>query len=119
MKTSPNSVARSITTLIGVVVLSSGFWLSLPVAAAPPAKNAPAPPAKSDGRLFAAFVPVLRHPRCMNCHSQGDFPRQGDDGHPHTMNVRRGPGGRSSGVALAEPNEPSNVRAVGRDRRAS
>jgi hypothetical protein len=32
---------------------------------------------------------------------------------------RRGPGGRSSGVALAEPNEPSNVRAVGRDRRAS
>lgn len=32
---------------------------------------------------------------------------------------RRGPAGRSSGVALAEPNEPSNVRAVGRDRRAS
>ena len=64
-----------------------------PVAAAPPAKNAPAPPAKSDGKLFTAFVPVLRHPRCMNCHSQGDFPRQGDDGHPHTMNVRRGPGG--------------------------
>ena len=45
------------------------------------------------GELFAAFSPVLRHPRCMNCHSQGDFPRQGDDGHPHTMNVRRGPDG--------------------------
>jgi hypothetical protein len=29
----------------------------------------------------------------MNCHSSGDFPRQGDDGHPHTMNVRRGPDG--------------------------
>jgi hypothetical protein len=26
----------------------------------------------------------------MNCHSSGDFPRQGDDSHPHTMNVRRG-----------------------------
>jgi hypothetical protein len=26
----------------------------------------------------------------MNCHSRGDFPRQGDDSHPHTMNVRRG-----------------------------
>ena len=26
----------------------------------------------------------------MNCHSTGDFPRQGDDGHPHAMNVRRG-----------------------------
>jgi len=39
---------------------------------------------------FLAIVPVLRHPRCMNCHSSGDFPRQGDDGHRHTMNVRRG-----------------------------
>jgi len=29
----------------------------------------------------------------MNCHSRGDFPRQGDDSHPHTMNVRRGPQG--------------------------
>ena len=39
---------------------------------------------------FKSIVPVLRHPRCMNCHSSGDFPRQGDDGHRHTMNVRRG-----------------------------
>jgi len=39
---------------------------------------------------FEAMVPVLRHRRCMNCHSSGDFPQQGDDGHRHTMNVRRG-----------------------------
>src|SRR5215813_13453976 len=45
---------------------------------------------KDDASLFSALVPVLRHPRCLNCHSTGDFPRQGDDGHPHTMNVRRG-----------------------------
>jgi len=43
---------------------------------------------------FQAMIPVLHHPRCMNCHSQGDFPRQGDDGHPHAMNVRRGPEGK-------------------------
>ena len=42
---------------------------------------------------FEAIVPVLRHPRCMNCHSKGDYPRQGDDGHAHIMNVRRGPDG--------------------------
>jgi len=42
---------------------------------------------------FAAIVPVLRHPRCMNCHSAGDFPRQGNDSHRHTMQVRRGPDG--------------------------
>src|SRR5580698_1870173 len=39
---------------------------------------------------FEAMIPVLHHPRCMNCHSTGDFPRQGDDSHQHTMNVRRG-----------------------------
>src|SRR5689334_5928962 len=43
---------------------------------------------------FNAIVPVLRHPRCMNCHSSGDYPRQGDDGHKHTMEVRRGPDGK-------------------------
>jgi len=43
---------------------------------------------------FEAMLPVLHHPRCMNCHSAGDFPRQGDDSHPHAMNVRRGPEGR-------------------------
>lgn len=47
-----------------------------------------------DATLFTALLPVLHHPRCMNCHSTGDFPRQGDDGHRHTMNVRRGPTGR-------------------------
>jgi hypothetical protein len=51
---------------------------------------------RDDAAAAAAFedmVPVLHHPRCINCHSSGDFPRQGDDGHPHAMNVRRGPDG--------------------------
>ncbi|HEX4169509.1 MAG TPA: hypothetical protein VHZ55_28945 [Bryobacteraceae bacterium] len=39
---------------------------------------------------FEAIVPVLHNPRCMNCHSKGDFPRQGDDSHRHTMDVKRG-----------------------------
>src|SRR5438477_3495029 len=43
---------------------------------------------------FKSMLPVLHHPRCMNCHTAGDFPRQGDDGHPHAMNVRRGPLGQ-------------------------
>jgi hypothetical protein len=34
---------------------------------------------------FESIVPVLRHPRCMNCHLTGDYPRQGDDSHPHSM----------------------------------
>lgn len=81
--------------LASFVVVGAAAILSLAnsVAAAEPPGSKPTPAAASDGALFTAFVPVLRHPRCMNCHSQGDFPRQGDDGHPHTMNVRRGPAG--------------------------
>lgn len=80
------------------IALAAALWLWRPTAAAEPAaklkstSTAPAVAAE-DGTLFTAFVSVLRHPRCMNCHSQGDFPRQGDDGHPHAMNVRRGPDG--------------------------
>ena len=42
---------------------------------------------------FEAIVPTLRNPRCMNCHSTGDYPRQGDDSHPHIMDILRGPDG--------------------------
>ena len=49
---------------------------------------------------FEAMVPALHHPRCMNCHSRGDFPRQGDDSHEHTMDVRRGPDG--DGIAAVK-----------------
>jgi hypothetical protein len=54
----------------------------------------------SDGEMSAAafesIIPVLRNPRCMNCHASGDFPRQGDDSHPHSMRIRRGPDGHGA-----------------------
>jgi hypothetical protein len=47
----------------------------------------------NDGaRLFAEQIaPVLEHPRCMNCHPRGDFPRQGDERRRHDFRVSRGP----------------------------
>jgi hypothetical protein len=86
--------------LAGLIVF--GFAGALPFSHSATAAEPPVPTklsaaaASGDGTLFVAFVPVLRSPRCMNCHSKGNFPRQGDDGHPHTMNIRRGPTG--SGV---------------------
>lgn len=53
----------------------------------------PAADAGISAAAFTSMLPVLRHPRCMNCHSSGDFPRQGDDRHPHSMRIRRGPDG--------------------------
>jgi hypothetical protein len=46
--------------------------------------------------LFQQMLPVLQHPRCMNCHPRANFPRQGDDRHRHTMNVSRGPSDRGA-----------------------
>jgi len=46
---------------------------------------------ESSEALFEKMVPVLTHPRCLNCHTRTEFPRQGDDRHRHTMNVSRGP----------------------------
>jgi hypothetical protein len=66
-------------------------WLSMPIV-----RVSAQGTQGDDAAAAAAFekmVPVLRHPRCMNCHSVGDFPRQGDDSHRHTMQVHRGPDG--------------------------
>jgi hypothetical protein len=64
-------------------------------------------------RAFSAMVPVLRHPRCMNCHSKGDYPRQGDDSHPHTMNVRRGfEGNGVAGVKCSTCHQEYNLAGV-------
>jgi len=78
--------------LTGFLALNTAILRS-PLAAQMAGKAASGAAAKEDVALFLSFVTVLRHPRCMNCHSQGNFPRQGDDGHPHAMNVRRGADG--------------------------
>src|SRR5260370_6959664 len=45
---------------------------------------------------FRAVASVLTSPRCLNCHVPGDGPLQGDDNHPHAMNVKRGVDGKGS-----------------------
>ena len=47
-------------------------------------------------QAFRAVASVLISPRCLNCHSSYDGPLQGDDNHPHAMNVRRGVDGKGS-----------------------
>lgn len=62
---------------------------------------------------FEAMVPVLRNPRCMNCHSKGDYPRQGDDMHPHIMDVRRGPDGHGvNGVKCSTCHQDRNLPGI-------
>jgi hypothetical protein len=41
--------------------------------------------------LFTELGKVLTHPRCLNCHPAGDYPRQGDVSRLHQPPVERGP----------------------------
>jgi hypothetical protein len=45
----------------------------------------------AQGSLFQPIFEVLKHPRCLNCHTETDFPRQGDERRRHDQLVMRGP----------------------------
>ncbi len=85
-------MARSYNSNVctALLVSASVLWL----ASWPAARAADSAVQKSKvpagAAAFEAIVPALHSPRCMNCHSVGDYPRQGDDSHRHTMDVRRG-----------------------------
>src|SRR5579884_3561051 len=86
--------------LVAIALSACGLasdWLVTVAAGSQQKSGASASVTRDDAVAASAFesiIPVLRHPRCMNCHSVGDFPRQGDDSHQHTMNVRRGTEGQ-------------------------
>lgn len=63
-----------------------------------PASPPASPPAPTSAWLEVASV--LKHPRCMNCHPVGNFPRQGDDRHRHQQLVMRG--AHDEGVATLQ-----------------
>jgi hypothetical protein len=75
------------------VVILSGFG-SLLFGQVPTSSRSDGHPVSKQMRssnLFLQMMPVLTSPRCMNCHTATDFPRQDDDRHRHLMLVMRGP----------------------------
>lgn len=64
--------------------------------------------------LFAQMATVLQHPRCLNCHTNAEFPRQGDDRHRHRVNVARGPEERgAAGLHCSTCHQAANQVASG------
>ena len=43
--------------------------------------------------IFDEMFKVISHPRCSNCHSSDDYPRQGEDMRLHEPPIGRGPNG--------------------------
>jgi hypothetical protein len=56
-------------------------------------QTAAKPDAAASRAAFMQVYRVLTSPRCQNCHPVGDAPLQGDDGHVHLQNVKRGADG--------------------------
>jgi hypothetical protein len=60
--------------------------------------------------LFLEATRVMFHPRCRNCHPDGDTPMQGDDGRVHDPPVVRGPADRGPpGLACTSCHQDRNV----------
>ncbi|MEN0067050.1 MAG: c-type cytochrome [Myxococcota bacterium] len=56
----------------------------------PPLENPPVTRSRDEGlAAFADIYAVATHPRCMNCHPDGDAPMQGDDSHAHIYGITR------------------------------
>ena len=63
--------------------------------------------------LFVEAGKVLRHPRCLNCHPDGDRPSQGD-GYPHQPPVQRGDDGHGvSAMRCATCHQKANFDPAG------
>jgi hypothetical protein len=83
-------LVRALKWRASLLLVASGFAFA---ANAQNSANEKLPSHTAGVEAFESILPVLRHPRCLVCHSTGDFPRQGDDLHRHIMDVRRGPSG--------------------------
>ncbi len=81
--------------VLAVLLLAVLLWTWWPRPAGP-ARTSPATDDRKAIAAFEAVATVLSSPRCANCHITGEAPLQGDDGHAHVMNVKRGPDGRGT-----------------------
>src|SRR5687767_7211820 len=87
-------IGGAVTTFASVVTLTSSGLSHATAATATTAAARPAAGKDDAARSQEAFrqiATVLRHPRCMNCHTATDFPRQGNERRRHDMLVMRGP----------------------------
>lgn len=62
---------------------------------------------------FRKMVPVLNHPRCMNCHTAVAWPTVGDDQKRHPMNIARGTDDRGAqGLRCSTCHKDKNVANI-------
>jgi phytoene dehydrogenase-like protein len=91
------SVKSTLELSAGLIIAFALLGCSEPTpegegAPTPSASGEPPTSSQADGlKAYAKVYRVLTHPRCMNCHPDGDRPLQFEDARDHAMNVQRGP----------------------------
>lgn len=72
-------------------------------------------PSKTEGlAAWQQVYSVLTYPRCVNCHTAGDYPQQGDDRHRHLYNVVRGAEGKGvPGLQCVTCHQAANADSTG------
>jgi hypothetical protein len=85
---------RTIAVILGTMALvaTSAAAASHRTLRAPSTFDGIQDPAARSAAYFIEAGKVLRHPRCLNCHPDGDRPSQGT-GYPHQPPVQRGADG--------------------------
>lgn len=89
---------RLVVALASVAAMAAGLGASVVRAQESRALRPPSAfagirdPAARSAALFVEAGKVLQHPRCLNCHPDGDRPSQGS-GYPHQPPVQRGADG--------------------------
>jgi hypothetical protein len=85
------TVPMTASTIIRIGMTAAVALMSLALwGLSAPGQTVPTDQAALARQAFVELADVLKHPRCINCHTSEDFPRQGDDRHRHTFNVTRG-----------------------------
>ena len=73
-----------------------------------------APRTDDAATLFEPIHAVLTHPRCLNCHTVTEYPRQGLDRHRHQFRVMRGADNRgAAGARCATCHQAQNQASSG------
>lgn len=74
--------------LSALLVLGAIVWLQAELLTPPAMAETGRTSATS---LFEPILKTIQHPRCMNCHTTTEFPRQNDNRQQHFLGVERGP----------------------------
>lgn len=100
------------TGLLAIVLLTISSVQGTRTPSSP--SNGPRP-SKSEGlAAWQQVYSVLTHPRCINCHTAGSYPQQGDDRHRHFANVVRGPEGKGvPALQCATCHQSANADSTG------